>query len=120
MSLASIFQFATAQQLGPKTLDVIKKFDDNEFSELLYWSSRDQDYQRGYEKTKLLIECAKEKKCDLHVCCKGCIEGIVQSQNWKILNDIKPYIDINEFHDTLDLTYDFETFDKTQVFSYKG
>ena len=115
MSLASIFQFATAQQLLTKIL-YIKEFDENEFSDIMYWTSRDQNCERGYEKTKLLIDCAKQKKCDLHVCCKGCMEGIVQSQNWKILNDIKPYIDINEFHDILDLTYDFDTFDKTKIF----
>jgi hypothetical protein len=44
------------------------------------------------------------------------MKGLIQSQNWKILDEIKPYIDINEFHDELDLTYDFDTFDKTKIF----
>lgn len=120
MSLACICQVGTIDELRSKTPDIIEKFKDVEFSNMLYWSSRDQNCERGYKKTKLLIDCAKQKKCDLHVCCKGSMEGLIQSQNWKILNDIKPYIDINEFHDILDLTYDFDTFDKTKVFSYKG
>jgi hypothetical protein len=34
----------------------------------------------------------------------------------KILNEIRPYIDMNVFHDEVDLTYDFDTFDKTKIF----
>ena len=116
MSLASVFQFATAQQLHPKTIDIINEFDENEFSDIMYWASREQNCERGYEKTKLLINCAKQKKCNLCVCCKGSMMGIIQSQNWKILNEIKPYIDMNEFHDELDLVYDFDTFDKSKIF----
>ena len=116
MSLPCICQLGTVEELRSKTPDIIKEFEENDFSDIMYWSSRDQNCERGYEKTKFLMECAKEKKYDLCACCKGSMMGIIQSQNWKILNEIKPYIDINEFHDELDLRYDFDTFDKTKIF----
>ena len=65
MSLPCICQLGTVEELRSKTPDIIKEFDENEFSEIMYLASRDQNCERGYEKTKFLIDCAKQKKCEV-------------------------------------------------------
>ena len=65
MTLPCICQLGTVEELRSKTPDIIKEFNENEFSDIMYWASRDQNCERGYEKTKFLHFCNQTNIFDL-------------------------------------------------------
>ena len=72
-----------------------------------FWVAMDPDIDRGYEKFKFLMECGNVDM--MIVTSEFAMQGAVMSKNWKIMLELREYIDINHFRDEMNIVYGYDT-----------